>query len=79
MKVKITMRVTNKKVNELVRFMEPNLENISTYLHTIYFDTKEPLEWLKPERKKEFEDKYNEELSDGNIYYIVDEISIINE
>ena len=78
MKVEIKMRVTNKAVNAIAKVMEPTLEHISTDLHTISFETQQPTEWLTPERRKAFEDKYNEVRGGGDVYYLVDKISITN-
>lgn len=78
MKVEIKMKVTNKAINALAGVLDSGLERISTDHHTIVFETQQPQEWLSEERKIAFEEEYNKELGDENIYYFVDKISITN-
>lgn len=78
MNVEIKMRVTNKTINAIAKIMEPTLECIFTDLHTICFETKDPNGWLSEGRKEAFEKKYNEEMDGGDIYYIVEKISVTN-
>ena len=81
MKVEITLRATNKTINAIARCMDVSVERISAYDSTITFETDDAGGWLDPQRKIEFEEVYNKEMSTCSnpaIYYIVDKISVTN-
>lgn len=75
------MKATNKTINAMAKCMDVSIERISAYDSTITFETDDAGSWLDPQRKIDFEEVYNKEMSTNAnpaIYFIVDKISVTN-
>ncbi len=60
MKIEIHIEKSSRELNELVRFMEPNLESLFEK-RVISFIVNEQGEWLTEKRKIDFEKRLNEQ------------------